>query len=197
MGDVDIRTRIGRIRKRSPVFKRRFFDSITQLCTDKEGTIDWGYIMSKWKVATHVGYAWRWKDSRKQDKELYGVSLSKLNKNKKQMELFLLCSNKRFGGKVLERTENYAKANGMESVFLHAVDDKESYYQKKGYSYNRNACLVNKRQYRYVDKMEGAVMSKCLYTQSALAQHRKQQRKKTADAKRQTKDQLEKKQQLI
>jgi hypothetical protein len=83
-------------------------------------------------------------------------------------EIWILCSNKGYGGKILRRIEDFAKNNGVLYTYLYAVDTAEGYYKKKhNYKYSKNACN-NTKEHRTEKKNAGVLMSKCLYNPQEL-----------------------------
>jgi hypothetical protein len=83
-------------------------------------------------------------------------------------EIWILCSNKGYGGKILSRIEDFAKKNGVLYTYLYAVDTAEGYYKKKhNYKYSKNACN-NTKEHRTEKKNAGVLMSKCLYNPQEL-----------------------------
>lgn len=136
------------------------YDQCEAMCSDDDGEIERGIVMKNLDSSTHVCYAYR-KDSPRY--HLCGISLITCNVQKKGAELTILCSNQRYGGKILSYTENCLEELGFEYVYLHAVTDKIVYYIMQGYQFNENACRFQEDHRTFVDDdTDTILMSKCL-----------------------------------
>ena len=96
----------------------------------------------------------------------------------------IICSNMRYGGKILGEVEKMGKKLGKETVKLSALRPVVGWYKKKGYQHKANACR-EKRQKVKGSAQDGYRMSKCIKMEKkARSRSRSVSRKRSRSRKR-------------